>query len=259
MNPKKILIVDDDKELIYGMTIWLRSKGYQIIFAIDATTAISIAQAESPDLILLDIGLPGGDGYQTMARLRALMPLAHIPIIVISGKDASLHQEKALKSGAEAFFQKPVDNHQLLIVIQKILGNITPQPNIEEHRGRKILIIDDDRELVHALTVRLKTHGYDVQMATDGVLGISLASKGKPDLILLDLGLPGGDGYLIMSRLKSLLPLAHIPIIVISAKDAAVHEERALKSGAAAFLSKPVENNLLLMMIKKALGENPHG
>jgi DNA-binding response OmpR family regulator len=75
-----------------------------------------------PDLILLDIGLPGGDGYMTMSRLRSHMDLAHIPIIIITAADASLHQDRALKSGADAFFQKPIDNQQLLAAIRSALG-----------------------------------------------------------------------------------------------------------------------------------------
>ena len=100
---KKILLVDDDKDLLYGMKVWLRANGYHVCFAMDAMTAITMAQAERPDLILLDIGLPGGDGYLIMSRLRALTPLANIPILVITARDAITHEQKVLRAGAEGF------------------------------------------------------------------------------------------------------------------------------------------------------------
>lgn len=261
---KKILLVDDDKDLLYGMKIWLRENGFQIAFASDGASAITMAKSHRPDLIILDIGLPGGDGYITMARLRTLMPLAHIPIIVMSALDARVHEKKALEAGAEAFFQKPFDNRQLLTAIQKALA---PQkaPRIQEGKplketpaeahGKKILVIDDDQELLQGLRIRLRSYGFDVQLASDALLGVHLALKIRPDLILLDIGLPGGDGYLTMTRLRSHMPLAHVPIIIITAADASTHQDRALKAGADAFFQKPVDNQQLLAAIRSALGE----
>ena len=261
---KKILLVDDDKDLLYGIKIWLRANGYHVSFAMDGPTAITLAQAERPDLILLDIGLPGGDGYMTMARLRALMPLVHIPILVITARDAITHEKKALEAGAEGFFQKPFDNRQLLAAIQKALGDKptlktpkqeSPQKTPIEAKGKKILIIDDDQELLQGLRVRLTACGFDVQLAPDAVLAIQLALKTRPDLILLDIGLPGGDGYLTMTRLQSHLHLAHVPIIIMTAADASIHQDRALKAGADAFFQKPIDNQQLLAAIYSALGE----
>ena len=260
---KKILLVDDDKDLLYGMKVWLRANGYHVFFAADAMSAITTAQAERPDLILLDIGLPGGDGYLIIARLRSLMPLAHIPILVITARDAMTHEKKALEAGAEGFFQKPFDNRLLLAAIQKALGakaalkipkQESPQIPIEA-KEKKILIIDDDLELLRGLRVRLTSCGFDVQLAPDAILAMQLALKIKPDLILLDIGLPGGDGYLTMTRLQSHLHLAHVPIIIMTAGDASMHEDRALKAGADAFFQKPIDNQQLLAAIYKALGE----
>jgi two-component system cell cycle response regulator len=261
---KKILLVDDDKDLLYGMKIWLRANGYHVFCAMDGPTAIAMAQAERPDLILLDIGLPGGDGYMTMARLRTLMPQVHIPILVITARDAGTHEKKALEAGAEGFFQKPFDNRPLLVAIQKALGDKpalktpkqeSPQKTPVEAKGKRILIIDDDQELLQGLRVRLTSCGFDVQLAPDAILAVQLAIKNRPDLILLDIGLPGGDGYLTMTRLQSHLHLAHVPIIVMTAADASIHQDRALKAGADAFFQKPIDNQQLLDAIYSALGE----
>jgi DNA-binding response OmpR family regulator len=256
---KTILLVDDDKDLLYGMKIWLRANGYHVFCALDGPSAITLAKAHKPDLIILDIGLPGGDGYMTMARLRTLMPLAHIPILVMTARDAMTHEKKALDAGAEGFFQKPLDNRKFLAAIQKALepkpGAHSPAKTAPEGKGKRILIIDDDQDLLQGLRVRLQSYGYDIQLASDALLGVHLALKSKPDLIILDIGLPGGDGYMTMTRLRSHMPLAHVPIIIITAADASTHQDRALKSGADAFFQKPIDNRQLLAAINSALGE----
>ena len=122
--------------------------------------------------------------------------------------------------------------------------------------GEKVLIVEDDLDLLRGLNVRLRANGYSVVAATDGISAISVARKEEPDVIILDLGLPAGDGFSVMERLKSLIPLAHIPVIVITGRDPLGNLERALTAGAQAFLQKPVDNDVLLEAIRKALGEN---
>ena len=122
MAKKKILIVDDDPDIRHGLDIRLRANDYEPIFAADALMAISAAQKEKPDLILLDIGLPGGDGFIVMRRFKTILSLASIPIIVVTSRDPITHKDRALEAGAEAFFQKPFNNDELLLAIGKILG-----------------------------------------------------------------------------------------------------------------------------------------
>ena len=122
MREKKILIVDDDQDLLRGMKIRLRANGYQVVVAVDALSAISVARKERPDLIILDLGLPCGDGFKVMERLSNIMPVAHIPIIILSARDPASSEKLSLEAGAEAFFQKPVDNEVLLQAIKNALG-----------------------------------------------------------------------------------------------------------------------------------------
>jgi DNA-binding response OmpR family regulator len=121
--------------------------------------------------------------------------------------------------------------------------------------NRKILIVDDDPDMRQAMQVRLNANGYDTFFAVDALSGVTEAHKRHPDLILLDLGLPAGDGFLVMDRLKTHSSLAAIPIIVLSARDAHANSARAIKAGAKGFLQKPVDNAELLGAIRHALGE----
>jgi CheY-like chemotaxis protein len=119
---KKILIVEDDADLRLGLNARLRANKYQTAFAADAMSAVSQARREQPDLILLDLGLPAGDGFVVMDRLRANTQLAAIPIVVVSARPHHTCASQALAAGARAFLQKPVDNDVLLETVRDVLG-----------------------------------------------------------------------------------------------------------------------------------------
>jgi DNA-binding response OmpR family regulator len=118
-----------------------------------------------------------------------------------------------------------------------------------------ILIVDDDPDMRHALQIRLRANGYDVHSAEDGVGAISEARKHTPDLIVLDLGLPAGDGFVVLDILKKNLNFSSIPVIVLSGRDRRANEERVLNAGARAFLQKPVQTNEFLAVIRQTLDE----
>jgi two-component system KDP operon response regulator KdpE len=118
---------------------------------------------------------------------------------------------------------------------------------------QRILVVDDDPDLVRALRLRLKANNFEVSTATDGYSAIATAQKEHPALIVLDLGLPAGDGFVVLDRLQNLDALAGIPVVVLSARDPQANEERALKAGAAAFLQKPADNEELMNVIRMNL------
>src|SRR5882724_7386474 len=118
LDKNKVLIIEDDQDMRRALNLRLRSNNYETVFASDAIMALSIAKREMPDLILLDLGLPGGDGFTVLDRLRDMAPLACIPVIVVSARDPEKNKERALEAGAAAFFQKPVENSDLMVAIQ---------------------------------------------------------------------------------------------------------------------------------------------
>ncbi len=122
MLGQKILIVDDDNDIRRGLNIRLRASHYATVFAGDGVGAISTARRERPDLILLDLGLPAGDGFQVLERLKLNTELAHIPVIVVSARDPEANEKRAMKAGASAYFQKPADDDALLAAIASALG-----------------------------------------------------------------------------------------------------------------------------------------
>jgi two-component system cell cycle response regulator len=268
MTDKKILIVEDDPDLLRGLEVRLKASGYTVSIATEGLSAISVAQKETPDLILLDIGLPSGDGFSVMERLKNITHLALVPVVIITGRDPQGNQQRAMDAGAKAFLQKPIDNDVLLRTIRGVLRESGVPVQVEEKNGKqavkkddakaekKILVVEDDPDLLRGLEVRLKASGYTVFTAADAKSAVSAAQKQEPDVILLDIGLPDSNGFAVMKQLKSLTPPLKIPVVIITGRDPLENEQRAIDSGVQAFLRKPIDNYVLLRMLSQILRES---
>jgi DNA-binding response OmpR family regulator len=121
---------------------------------------------------------------------------------------------------------------------------------------KKILIVEDDPDVLHSMHLRLRAHHYDTSSASDAISCMAEARKNEPDLIILDLGLPAGDGFLLMERFKQIPSLAAVPVIVVTGRDLHANHKRVVEAGAKALLQKPVNNAKLLAIIRQALGEH---
>jgi len=122
MSNKKILIVEDDPDVRLGYQVLLKAHDYDTFFAADGMSAISESRKVQPDLILLDLGLPAGDGFVVLQRLKTNLQLALTPVIVVSGRVLAGNRERALRFGAKAFLQKPWDDNELLALIGQLVG-----------------------------------------------------------------------------------------------------------------------------------------
>ncbi len=118
---------------------------------------------------------------------------------------------------------------------------------------KQILIVDDDTDLLLALRIRLKSRGYATLLASDANTAVQKALQEKPDLILLDIGLPDQNGFLVLDHLKNNSDLASIPVIVVSARPSDVYKDAAVMAGARAYFEKPFNNEELLHAIRNAL------
>lgn len=121
MNNRKILLIEDDKDTVRAMAVRFKAKGYQLAVANDAISAISAARKEKPDLIVLDLGLPAGDGFMVLQRLKTNYELMLVPVFVVSARDPLMNEHRAIEAGAELFFQKPFDNDEFFAAVQKSL------------------------------------------------------------------------------------------------------------------------------------------
>lgn len=125
MSKNKVLVIEDDGDMRLGYQILLRAHGYDTAFAGDSMSAMSETRKQQPDVIILDLGLPAGDGFVVLERLRANMNFALIPVIVVSGREVHGNRERALKAGARAYLQKPWNDYELLALVSRFLAQPT--------------------------------------------------------------------------------------------------------------------------------------
>jgi DNA-binding response OmpR family regulator len=118
---------------------------------------------------------------------------------------------------------------------------------------KKILIVDDEMDILRSLNMRLKSEGYEVLLAGDGFAATQTALRDLPDLIILDIGMPAGDGHTVIQRLKSNMRTASIPVIFLTARSNEYDMEKAAEEGAAGFVTKPFNSQYLMALIHKAL------
>jgi DNA-binding response OmpR family regulator len=122
---------------------------------------------------------------------------------------------------------------------------------------KKILIVDDERDIVKALMIRLQHNGYDVVVAFDGAQGIFVAHKESPDLIILDIRMPAGDGFSVAEKLKQSSLTEQIPIIFLTGSPERNAEERAMELGARFYIKKPYDPEELLEAVRRAMQPTP--
>ena len=127
---KKILIVDDERDIVKALTIRLRGAGYDVVTAFDGAQAIFVAHKEKPDLILLDIRMPAGDGFSVAEKLKDSTHTLNIPIIFLSGSPEKDAQERAMELGSRFFIKKPYDPEELLDAIRRVLEKDFTSPEI---------------------------------------------------------------------------------------------------------------------------------
>ena len=122
---------------------------------------------------------------------------------------------------------------------------------------KRILIVDDERDIVKALMIRLQGAGYEVVTAFDGAQGVFMAHKEKPDLIILDIRMPAGNGFSVAQRLKRSMHTFTIPVIFLTGSPEKNAEEKAMALGARFYIKKPYDPEELLDAIKRALQKDP--
>ena len=136
MNRKKILVVDDNAIILKTLSLALKQRDFDVVTALDGSEAVGAVRREKPDAIVLDISFPVDvtgvpwDGFRIIQWLRRIEEAKTVPFIIITGGEAAKYQDRALKEGAAAFFQKPINTDELVATIQKLVGEkqAVPQP-----------------------------------------------------------------------------------------------------------------------------------
>ncbi len=243
IGTRKILVVDDEPDILALLEHQLNAQGYRVVTASTGAQAIAKAISEKPDLITLDLLLPDRHGLDVLRELKERPQTKRIPVIVLS---VAQDETDGYRLGALDYIVKPVDEERLLESITQIL-----------HSKGRILIAEDTEGTATMLFELLSRYGYQALLAVNGYETLAVARREQPDLILLDLKMPGMDGYEALTHLKKDPQTRNIPILVMSAHavDPVQERLRVQDLGADDFFAKPLSLDVLLREIQNTVFE----
>jgi signal transduction histidine kinase/DNA-binding response OmpR family regulator len=223
------LVVDDDPSATDLMSRWLSRMGYSVSVAADGEAGLDMARSLKPHLVLLDIHMPRRNGWDVLDRLRSDPELAEIPVIIVSVDD---DRKRGIGAGASEYITKPTTQEHLSRVVS-LYGS--------EVKGQ-VLIIDDDKDSGDLVERSARQVGLAALRAYNGEEGLDLARQHRPSAIILDLCMPGKDGFDVLAALGDDPDLAGIPVIVVSARSLTSAEFDLLARAGCAFHAKGVSS-----------------
>ena len=239
---KLVLVVDDEPGIGNFLRIKLRLHGYEVITTESGAEAIDIVRSQKPDIVLLDILMPDVTGMDVLERVRTF---SQVPIIVFTGRPDIA--KFALRFGANDHIAKPFDPDQLVSKIDSVLNCEQPEKKTAKPK-RKILLVDDEQAILKVVGIKLKISGYDVVTAPGGQEALDQIKKESPDIMLLDVIMPGIDGFEVLQKLRI---FSELPVITFSARPE--NAQKALSLGANDFLAKPFDVDDMVRRIEKLL------
>ena len=222
----KILVVDDEPAARELIARGLRAEGYDVYPAADGAEGLRLAKTLRPDLITLDVLMPGTDGWGVLSALKADRELASIPVIMLTILD---DKNMGYALGAADYLTKPVERERLLAVLRRY----RPQQN-----ARPVLVVEDDATTREMLQHLLLQEGWPVRAAENGRAALECLSESLPQLILLDLLMPEMDGFEFVEQLRSRPEWRALPVVVVTAKDLTLAERMRLNGGVERVLQK---------------------
>jgi hypothetical protein len=262
---KKLLVVEDDDVQRMSVVELIGNGDVQTTAVATGHEALTALKDERFDCMVLDLRLPDMTGFELIEKLQTELGKYDLPIIIYTGKELTHKEEMHLKKVADAIIVKEASSPERLLAetalfLHRVEANL-PEPKrrmLEKlHRrdpvlaGRKVLIVDDDVRNIFALTSALEAHSMEVLHAENGQEGIELL-KGTPGIeaVLMDIMMPEMDGYEAIAAIREMEQFKQLPIIALTAKAMKTDRDRCLEVGASDYISKPLDVDQLLSLLR---------
>lgn len=251
----KIALIEDEEVLLDVLENKLKREGFEVFTAKDGVAGLDIVKASKPALILLDIVMPKMDGFEVLAHLHDDPELSKIPVIIISNSGQPVEIEKAVSMGVKDYLVKAeFDPQEVLEKMYKqlklmgVTGGASSAPaqggagdqNIKQvdPKAFRVLLVEDDSFLRDLISQKLVKEGFQVTQGVDGEDGLTKATQEKPHIVLLDLILPGLDGFEVLKQIRSNSTIASVPVIILSNLGQKDDIEKGMRLGATDYLVK---------------------
>ncbi|MEI8047292.1 MAG: response regulator [Bacteroidota bacterium] len=257
---KTILLVEDSEPAIIQMKDILDESGYTILSAHNGSEALQIISTVIPDAMILDLMMPGMDGFEVLKTLREVDRTAGIPVLILTAKHITKEELSTLKSNnIHQLIQKgDVNRHELLNAVWSMVKDETthtskPGRELPSFEGRPlVLVVEDNPDNMITVKALLSDH-FDVIEAIDGNEGFAMARKHRPHFILMDIALPEMDGIAAFRAIRNEAKLQHIPVIALTASAMTSDREIILAHGFDAYIAKPIDDKLFFKTINNVL------
>ncbi|MEZ0207332.1 response regulator, partial [Ideonella sp.] len=262
---KRLLVVEDNDIERKAIVELLDHEDIELAAVGTGSEALEALRDERFDCVVLDLRLPDMSGFGLLQELQADPSLAEVPVVVFTGKDLSAAEQKKLRAMAKSVVLKDVQSPERLLdetalflhrvvtglpedkqeILQRLHGST------ELLKGRKVLVVDDDARNIFALTTLLENQEMEVLTATNGRAAIGLIEQ-TPDLslVLMDIMMPDMDGYETMREIRTSPEFRNLPILALTAKAMKGDREKCLEAGASDYISKPVNTDQLLSLMR---------
>jgi signal transduction histidine kinase/DNA-binding response OmpR family regulator/HAMP domain-containing protein len=264
-----VLIVEDDATFASILLDAAHEAGLKGVVSTAGAGTLNMARKLQPTAITLDLGLSDIDGFVLLDLLKHDPQTNHLPIHVISGVDRS---QAVIGMGAFGITEKPAERDDLVRVFSELREHAqtqkrrrkkapaSPQRQLPELAGAKVLIVDDDIRNIFSLTSVLESHGVEVLHAERGKDGVLILEQTPGvDVALIDIMMPEMDGYETMQQIRQRSELAELPLIAVTAKAMKGDRQKCLDAGASDYIAKPVDIELLLALLRVWVARSREG
>jgi len=229
---KSLLIIEDDPVSAKIMRDFARERGFKCIVAEDGESGLHFADYYKPSAIMLDIGLPGIDGWAVLERLKNNSDLRHIPVHFMSAADSSLN---AMRMGAIGFLTKPV-------TMEKVEETFCKIENIISHPVKKLLVVEDDSIQRQSIKELIGNGDVETIMVSTGVQAYEMLTSQHFDCMILDLGLEDMSGFELLKKIRDHKTCSRIPVIVYTGRDLTLDEDKKLRKYTESIIIKGVKS-----------------
>ncbi len=270
-HPKKVLIVEENPKHATALSYFLSN--FNIVSEIkdNVDDSISALMSDKVNCVILDMGIPDKTGYETLEAIKQKQGLEDLPIIIFTGKNLSHAEELKIKQYADSIVIKTAHSFQRILDEVGLFLHLVEEhhPSVEKRKINKlgslnevlkdktVLVADDDVRNIFSLTKTLEQYQMNVVSTIDGKEALmQLEAHPETSIILMDMMMPEMDGYETIQRIRSKPEYAKLPIIAVTAKAMTGDRERCIRAGASDYISKPVDKDQLLSLLRVWLYEN---
>lgn len=265
-SPKKVLIVEENEQHAKALSYFLSSNNISNNIATNVNQSIDSLKNQEVDCVILDMGVPDKNAYETLETIKQNRGLEKLPIIVFTGKNLSKGEETRIKKYADSIVVKTAHSYQRILDEAGLFLHLVEEKNKKKkdqasngHEGelrnilkdKTVLVVDDDVRNIFSLTKALEVQGMKVVPAMDGKEALNvLKTDPNIDIVLMDMMMPEMDGYETIREIRSNPKFKQLPVLAVTAKAMMGDREKCIAVGASDYISKPVDIDQLISLLR---------